>query len=618
MPMKKVVKKTLSTLLSLTAGLVLVCSAFNNYNDNNTRDGTVTNYDQEKTGFRVKDDNYAQLIETYTTGVTKKRGKLNTSEEAQRYLFNLEAIPDNIQYPSNITEALLIARDGANRGTDYEVYFDTNKFGVNTIDEVYSYMDLTYILFSDDINLYPLAYSMYGEYYENQMYDNVPEDSAGIWTDENGKKWYIGPDGDTIIGECSVPDPRIYTDDCVHTVTWDREGAANEYAQAYNAAKSVAPSLRRDNDYETMKAIEEDVASNCTYDNDAFNAHVNGTKEYYNGNYDYAYQPYGALCRKRAVCEGYAQGIAMIAYELGIPCCMIQKIAGHAGNVFVYGGEYYYLDATNMVYPEVLDFNHSVDSKSEIDGYLSAISSMIGTSYTPSYDPPTPRPTPEPSYEEQESSEPEEEYSEPIETTIPDETVTPEVETEEPITEEVTPTPIPEPDVTSQVTEEVTNNEPRPSPKTSSSTNSTKKNTDQSITQKEQPQSNTNGTTRSSPSSYTGTSDDYTGNPNRPVNDVVSFSDGTTADIAYHPGCISVHYSALNQDKRFRQNTLVIAPSPDAPKYQCVYQMTTSQYLYKTGLSGVNYFKVKYSYRDDNGDWQDNQESDWIKVDFGY
>lgn len=68
----------------------------------------------------------------------------------------------------------------------------------------------------------------------------------------------------------------------------------------------------------------------------------------------------GVFWKKQAVCAGYAGAFQYMMEHLGIPCIYVDGDArdsteGHAWNIILLDGEYYYVDATNGDQPEFLE-----------------------------------------------------------------------------------------------------------------------------------------------------------------------------------------------------------------------------------------------------------------------
>jgi len=94
-------------------------------------------------------------------------------------------------------------------------------------------------------------------------------------------------------------------------------------------------------DYEKVKAIYTYICDNVSYtDEILFNLFEYGSEEA-----GYSRTAYGALLRKRAVCQGYASLVYRMMLEAGIECHMIIG-EDHGWNIVKLDGSFYLLDAT--------------------------------------------------------------------------------------------------------------------------------------------------------------------------------------------------------------------------------------------------------------------------------
>lgn len=93
-------------------------------------------------------------------------------------------------------------------------------------------------------------------------------------------------------------------------------------------------------DYEKVKAFHKAIVDRCVYDDDAKNNP---------GKFPDAYESYGALVNKRAVCEGYAKSMKLLCDRAGIASVIVGGKAGsedHMWNYVQLDGTYYLVDAT--------------------------------------------------------------------------------------------------------------------------------------------------------------------------------------------------------------------------------------------------------------------------------
>ena len=128
------------------------------------------------------------------------------------------------------------------------------------------------------------------------------------------------------------------------TKTADRDEISQQIskfnAKAEEFLKAVSSSL---SDIEKEKLIHDFVLKNITYDNEAVSSSPNRE------NYLRAWDTYGALCDKKAVCEGYSKLFQYLCYQVGINATYVQGTSqgvGHAWNVIKLGNDWYHIDTT--------------------------------------------------------------------------------------------------------------------------------------------------------------------------------------------------------------------------------------------------------------------------------
>lgn len=99
----------------------------------------------------------------------------------------------------------------------------------------------------------------------------------------------------------------------------------------------------------------------------------------------------GIFWKKRAVCAGYAGAAQYLLEYLGVPCIYVEgstagSTEGHAWNMVLLDGEYYYFDATNGDQPEFLegDAVQLAEHKTILYDYLCPFPKEYEMTYTPS------------------------------------------------------------------------------------------------------------------------------------------------------------------------------------------------------------------------------------------
>lgn len=93
-------------------------------------------------------------------------------------------------------------------------------------------------------------------------------------------------------------------------------------------------------DLEKVKALHDYLVLNIEYD----------YKNYQNNRVpDDSYQIYGALIKRKAVCDGYSKSMQVLLKKAGIPSIFVTGTAdgeGHSWNLVKVNGKYYHIDAT--------------------------------------------------------------------------------------------------------------------------------------------------------------------------------------------------------------------------------------------------------------------------------
>ncbi len=105
----------------------------------------------------------------------------------------------------------------------------------------------------------------------------------------------------------------------------------------------------------------------------------------------------GVFWKKQAVCAGYARAVQYLLERLGIPCIYVEgdtagSTEGHAWNIVLIDGQYYYVDATNGDQPEFLegDAVELVEHKTTMYDYLCPFPEEYERIYTASPEFPVP------------------------------------------------------------------------------------------------------------------------------------------------------------------------------------------------------------------------------------
>lgn len=95
-------------------------------------------------------------------------------------------------------------------------------------------------------------------------------------------------------------------------------------------------------EYEKVKAIHDYIVSNTAYDYDNFIKNTLSAD---------AFNAYGVLVNRVAVCQGYAEAMNILLKECGVNSQLVVGVmnegGGHAWNIVQVDGEYYQIDATH-------------------------------------------------------------------------------------------------------------------------------------------------------------------------------------------------------------------------------------------------------------------------------
>ena len=100
-----------------------------------------------------------------------------------------------------------------------------------------------------------------------------------------------------------------------------------------------------------LRAIHDYIIKRCDYDRMVYKSFRYKGKRYVNKKKpsELSFTAYGALIRKKAVCEGYAKAFTLLARRAGIPCVYVTGTTygiAHAWNLVKVGGKYRYIDTT--------------------------------------------------------------------------------------------------------------------------------------------------------------------------------------------------------------------------------------------------------------------------------
>lgn len=112
----------------------------------------------------------------------------------------------------------------------------------------------------------------------------------------------------------------------------------------FNIVSSINPAASQ---YEKELAIHDYLTKNIKYDKVAENT------PFVNSNMDSAYNAFGAIVEKDAVCSGYTTAFQYLCYLVGINCNTVNG-RGHVWNTVEIDGEWYQVDVTwdDPVYPD--------------------------------------------------------------------------------------------------------------------------------------------------------------------------------------------------------------------------------------------------------------------------
>jgi len=177
-----------------------------------------------------------------------------------------------------------------------------------------------------------------------------------------------------------------YSVTTVTTTNYAGKLAVNVSQKADQAATAVVAAIIKPgmSDYQKVRAIHDYLVNNVNYD--YANLLTNTLPAY-------VFTAEGALVKKSAVCQGYAEAFCLLAHKSGIYAEMVYGTANtiaHAWNIVKIGGDYYHVDATyddpiinGQVVPD--GSNRSYDYFLLSDTELSGMGTHVITHYSNPY-----------------------------------------------------------------------------------------------------------------------------------------------------------------------------------------------------------------------------------------
>lgn len=142
------------------------------------------------------------------------------------------------------------------------------------------------------------------------------------------------------------------------------KAAVKEFHTAAAAAGKVVKA--GDDDLEKILLLHDYLVTECTYDNGGSNA-----SGYYP---DDDYTAYGALVKRKAVCNGYAFAFSWLAKDLGIETYIVaSESMDHAWNLVKLKGAWYHIDVTrdDPVFGKGITFFGLKNEDASDEGYVS-------------------------------------------------------------------------------------------------------------------------------------------------------------------------------------------------------------------------------------------------------
>lgn len=121
----------------------------------------------------------------------------------------------------------------------------------------------------------------------------------------------------------------------IGTYSMDKDTALGRKAEIEESVAAILAGISPDaSDYEKVLYVYETIIKNTEYNMDApDNQNI-----------------YSVLCGSSSVCQGYAKTTQFLLNRLGVKCTLVQGVVkegeGHAWNMALVDGEYYYIDTT--------------------------------------------------------------------------------------------------------------------------------------------------------------------------------------------------------------------------------------------------------------------------------
>ena len=203
----------------------------------------------------------------------------------------------------------------------------------------------------------------------NKVYHAVLMDHPELFWVHNRKQVYKTTFSDA--NYCMFSPGYSYTDEEMQEIQ----------AAAENACQEVSTLLPEGaGDYEKAKTVYTYLIDNAEYQESEDDQSMAGI-----------------FWKKQAVCAGYAGAAQYLLEYLGVPCIYVEgstagSTEGHAWNIIILNGEYYYFDATNGDQPEFLegDAVQLAEHKTIIYDYLCPFPAEYEMTYTLSEEFPVP------------------------------------------------------------------------------------------------------------------------------------------------------------------------------------------------------------------------------------
>ncbi len=176
--------------------------------------------------------------------------------------------------------------------------------------------------------------------YKNDI--ELPEDCVKQ-SDFGGLLYLVNSTG--LCGDSISPDYKMYVDSngyveraAVEYIRTPEEGAMQYATLTAEAQKLTDQAAKLSDDYSRVKFFHDELVRSCEYSSESIDSHC----------------AYGALCAKKAVCEGYAKAFMLLCEMSDIPCLPacgmavdkdgVQQL--HMWNKVQLDGEWYNVDCT--------------------------------------------------------------------------------------------------------------------------------------------------------------------------------------------------------------------------------------------------------------------------------